>query len=294
MVTQMMTSESHADPKTEVKPQCEAKDADEEVRTDLMEDEDEDEMEAQSETEQLDELESDSESPVAKEPCANFKACWKLVFVWKVLSLGGLLVSLQKVSVSSVPEEPGEIMAKFEWDVECCANQAAGFTAMCSKAKACLPCDAPINVILSDKPVSDFSSFALGMDLKIENMDLKLKRISNMGLKLCKLVAGRTCDFELFGNACSHPVPQNVLQDKGFVSLSCDSELYSNSASQNITEDKPVSVGPDPPANPLSHNISQELEEESARLSLPQWCRSWPSIGVSSLFLAISVKLMVF
>jgi len=287
--------------KTEMEPQCETEhsyDVAEEseawempVHDDKDEDKD-DEMEAQPEEDHSDESESASESPVATNSVAKYGKF--IILLWRVLSFPAMLASLCSPGLwglSTTEEEAVEIASGFNLDVECCTGQATGFTAMCMEASACLPCESLISDAVSRESIGNSSNFTFGMESKesvgnsssftlgVETCIGQVKGVmwtslEDFARKACKLVAG----------------------------LSCDSELHGNQMWQNVSQDKAISMNPELPKITLSHNISQQMQEETAKPSLQQWCPPslqqwcpvWPGVGVSGALVAISVKLMVF
>jgi hypothetical protein len=244
--------------------QCEADHAHEEAPVNSWSVGD-DEMETQSEADQSDDSESDSDYPLANDSGAKCKGCWKLIFLWKMLSFMGLLASLFG---SSMTEESVDIASMFNLDVECCADQAAGSTALCTKANVSLPCESLVSDAVSKELTGNSSSFALGMSTFV-GQDAGGMQISGKAFSrkpdTCKLVA----------------------------SLMCKSEFHNSQMWKNASQVKAISLDSQLPINSPPHNIWQRTqEEEIAKSSIPQWCPLWPSIGVSSVLLAISVKVM--
>jgi hypothetical protein len=76
--------------------------------------------------------------------------------------------------------------------------------------------------------------------------------------------------------------------------FSCDSGIHKDQKWQNVSQGQgnAISMDSELPINPVSHAISQQMPEETAKSSIPEWCHLWPSIGVSSVLLAIGVKIM--
>merc|ERR1712146_871837 len=124
---------------------------------------------------------------------------------------------------------------------------------------------------------------------------------------------GRSSSFALGMDTCAGQVAGVVqIYDKGFskkpdacllvASLSCDSELQENQVWQNVSQHTAISLDPELPINPVSQNIwqaaqvagqaAQHRQDEIAKSSISQWCPLWPSIGVGSVLVAISVKVM--
>jgi len=296
MAKQMNISETH-DSKTEMESQCKADHADEQTQVNLWSVVD-GEMEAQSEPDQSDKSESDSESPSANDSSANCKECWKFIFyamLWKVLSLICLVATLWG---SYTTGESVDIAAMFNLDVECCAGQAAGSTALCIKANACLPCESLISDTVSKESVGNFSSFASGINACVGQV-AGVVQIPGKGFSkkhdTCKLVASLACDSELRNNQ----IWKNVSQGRA---ISLDPEFAINSVSHNIW--RPILSHANSGTNCSWSNSSaqafarqfwdnlQHLQEKIAKSSIPQWSPLWPSLGVSSVLLAISVKLI--
>jgi len=223
----------------------------------------EDYIEALPEADQSDESESDSESPLMNDSSANCKGCWKFIFLWKVLSFSGLLACFL-----STTEESVDIASMFDLDVECCAGQAAGSTALCIKANVCLPCESVMSDTVPKESICNSSNFAVGMTPYVGQVAGVVQMPSKSFSRtpgICKLVA----------------------------SLTCDSELHNNQMWKNVSQGKAISLDPEALINSVPHTLRQHVQEKSTKSSIAQWCPFWPSmVGVSSALLAISIKVM--